>query len=89
VINLALHNDPRYSLPDEERTVKSLGMEYVLHIPVQFGAPTEADADAFFATMEQHQGGSVPDLLLIELLLKWINCLEVHTNIVETLPCCL
>lgn len=58
VINLALHDDPRYSLPDEEKMVKSLGMEYV-HIPVQFGAPTEADADAFFAAMEQHRGKKV------------------------------
>ena len=58
VINLALHNDPRYSLPDEEKTVKSLGMEYV-HIPVQFDAPDEADAAAFFAAMEQHHGAKV------------------------------
>ena len=33
VINLALHDDPRYSLPDEAGTVRSLGMGYV-HIPV-------------------------------------------------------
>jgi len=58
VINLALHDDPRYSLPDEAGTVKSFGMEYV-HIPVQFSAPTEADAEAFFAAMEQHQGKKV------------------------------
>jgi protein tyrosine phosphatase (PTP) superfamily phosphohydrolase (DUF442 family) len=58
VINLALHNDPRYSLPDEERTVKLLGMEYV-HIPVQFDAPNEVDAAAFFSAMEQHQGTKV------------------------------
>jgi uncharacterized protein (TIGR01244 family) len=58
VINLAFHNDPRYSLPDEDGTVKSLGMTYV-HIPVEFGAPSEADADAFFAAMEQHQGRKV------------------------------
>jgi hypothetical protein len=30
--------------------------------------------------------GSVPNLLLIELFLKWIKWLEAHTNIVETLP---
>jgi uncharacterized protein (TIGR01244 family) len=58
VINLALHDDPRYSLPDEAATVRSLGMEYV-HIPVQFSTPTEADADAFFAAMEQNQGTKV------------------------------
>ena len=30
--------------------------------------------------------GSVPDLLLIELLPKYIKWLETHTNIVETSP---
>ena len=54
VINLALHDDPRYSLLDEAGCVASLGMTYV-HIPVQFDAPTEADLHAFFAAMEQHQ----------------------------------
>jgi len=44
VINLALHDDPRYSLPDERSTVEKLGMSYV-HIPVRFEAPAEADAD--------------------------------------------
>ena len=55
VINLALHDDPRYSLPDEAELVKSLGMEYV-HIPVQFGAPAEEDLLAFFSVMEKNQG---------------------------------
>jgi len=55
VINLALHDDPRYSLQDEPGTVESLGMAYV-HIPVQFGAPTEADLLAFFAAMDAHRG---------------------------------
>src|SRR5689334_1301426 len=55
IINLALHDDPRYSLPDEPGTVESLGMTYV-HIPVQFGAPTEADLLAFFAAMDAHRG---------------------------------
>ena len=54
VINLALHDDPRYSLRDETGLVQSLGMRYV-HIPVQFAAPTEADLDAFIAAMEQHR----------------------------------
>ena len=58
VINLALHDDPRYSLRDETGLVKSLGMEYV-HIPVQFGAPTEADLRAFFAAMERHDGQKI------------------------------
>jgi protein tyrosine phosphatase (PTP) superfamily phosphohydrolase (DUF442 family) len=55
VINLALHDDPRYSLPDEVGTVESLGMKYV-HIPVQFDAPTEQDLRAFFTAMEKHEG---------------------------------
>jgi len=55
VINLALHDDPRYSLPDETGLVQSLGMGYV-HIPVQFAAPTQTDLHAFFAAMEQHRG---------------------------------
>jgi hypothetical protein len=32
------------------------------------------------------KNGSVPDLLLIELLPKYIKWLEAHTNIVETSP---
>jgi protein tyrosine phosphatase (PTP) superfamily phosphohydrolase (DUF442 family) len=55
VINLALHNDPRYSLPDERGTVESLGMKYV-HIPVQFKQPTLGDLEAFFTAMDEHPG---------------------------------
>ena len=51
VINLALHDDPRYSLPDEAGTVGSLGMVYV-HIPVRFDAPREAELFAFFDAMD-------------------------------------
>ena len=58
VINLALHDDPRYSLPDEAGTVKSLGMQYI-HIPVQFAAPNEPDAQAFFDAMDQHRGKKI------------------------------
>jgi len=58
VINLALHDDPRYSLRDETGLVQSLGIRYV-HIPIQFAAPTEADLDAFFAAMEQHRGRKI------------------------------
>lgn len=54
VINLALHDDPRYSLPDEAGLVKSLGMEYI-HIPVQFDAPGEAELLKFFDAMQAHQ----------------------------------
>ena len=53
VINLGLHNDPRYSLPDETGLVKSLGMTYI-HIPVQFGAPSENDLESFFNAMESN-----------------------------------
>src|SRR5450631_651317 len=62
IINLALHDDPRYSLPDEPGTVRSLGLAYV-HIPVQFAAPTEADLVAFFEAMDAHRGKKV-----------WIHC---------------
>lgn len=55
IINLALHDDPRYSLPDEPGVVKSLGLAYV-HIPVQFAAPAESDLFAFFAAMAEHSG---------------------------------
>ena len=55
VVNLALHDDKRYALPDETGTVKALGMTYV-HIPVKFNAPTEDDLMAFFTAMQEHQG---------------------------------
>jgi len=55
VINLALHDDPRYALPDEAGTVSTLGMTYV-HIPVRFDAPNEAELVAFFDAMEGHRG---------------------------------
>lgn len=55
VINLALHDDPRYSLPDEAALVQDLGMAYV-HIPVQFDHPTRADLEAFFHAMDCHAG---------------------------------
>ncbi|MGZ5786918.1 MAG: protein tyrosine phosphatase family protein [Ramlibacter sp.] len=62
VINLALHDDPRYSLPDEAGTVRSFGMNYV-HIPVQFATPTEEDLRAFFAAMDAHGSEKV-----------WVHC---------------
>jgi len=62
VINLALHDDPRYSLPDEARSVESLGMEYV-HIPVEFAAPTEDDLKAFLDAMDRHRGRKI-----------WVHC---------------
>ena len=62
VINLALHDDPKYSLPDEAGTVRGLGMTYV-HIPVQFAAPTVANLAEFFAAMEAHRGEKI-----------WVHC---------------
>ena len=50
VINLATI-DPRYSLPDEEATVTSLGMKYH-HIPVVWDHPTDADFTAFERVMK-------------------------------------
>jgi protein tyrosine phosphatase (PTP) superfamily phosphohydrolase (DUF442 family) len=58
IINLALHNDPRYSLPDETGLVASLGMTYI-HIPVQFDAPTENDLKSFFNAMESNKNKKV------------------------------
>jgi protein tyrosine phosphatase (PTP) superfamily phosphohydrolase (DUF442 family) len=58
VINLALHDDPRYSIADEPGVVRSLGMRYV-HIPVQFKAPQLADLHAFFGAMEANGGRKV------------------------------
>jgi len=58
VINLALHNDPRYSLDDEAGCVRGLGMDYV-HIPVQFNAPTEENLRAFIAAMDAHKGEKI------------------------------
>ena len=62
VINLALHDDPRYSLPDEPGTVAALGMEYV-HLPVDFSAPTEADFKAFASAFEAHADSRL-----------WVHC---------------
>ena len=58
IINLALHDDPRYSLPDETSHVESLGMEYI-HIPVQFDAPRKSDLVAFFEAMESNNGKKI------------------------------
>ncbi len=54
VINLATIS-PRYSLPDEEGLVRSLGMEYY-HIPVKWGEPTESDFQAFENLMQHISG---------------------------------
>jgi len=62
VINLALHDDPRYSLKDEASSVQRLGLEYI-HIPVQFAAPTESDLVKFFDAMDRHKHHRV-----------WVHC---------------
>ena len=62
VINIALHDDPRYSLADERGSVEALGMGYV-HIPVQLGAPTPADFDRFVTAMDAHRDGKL-----------WVHC---------------
>jgi protein tyrosine phosphatase (PTP) superfamily phosphohydrolase (DUF442 family) len=62
VINLALHDDPRYSLADEAGTVRSLGLDYV-HIPVQFAAPKQSELLAFFDAMDARTEDKV-----------WVHC---------------
>lgn len=62
VVNLALHDDPRYSLVDEAGAVRALGLEYV-HIPVRFDAPTERDLAAFFDAMDARRGKRI-----------WLHC---------------
>jgi protein tyrosine phosphatase (PTP) superfamily phosphohydrolase (DUF442 family) len=51
LINLATI-DPRYSLHDEARLARSLGLEYH-HIPVAWEQPTQDDFDAFVNVMNQ------------------------------------
>lgn len=53
VINLGLHTDRRYALPDEAGFVSSLGMDYI-HIPVRFDSPAEAELLDFIAALERH-----------------------------------
>ena len=62
IINLALHDDPRYSLKDEAASVAKLGLDYI-HIPVQFAAPTEGDLARFFDAMDRHRQRRV-----------WVHC---------------
>jgi protein tyrosine phosphatase (PTP) superfamily phosphohydrolase (DUF442 family) len=58
IINLALHDDPRYSLPDETSYIESIGMQYI-HIPVQFDAPLKSNLVDFFNTMESNKGKKI------------------------------
>jgi protein tyrosine phosphatase (PTP) superfamily phosphohydrolase (DUF442 family) len=57
VVNLGLA-DPRYCLPDEQRSVLDLGMSY-RHIPVNFESPTASDFQAFCAVMSEARGQRV------------------------------
>ena len=62
IVNIALHDDPRYSLVDEAGSVQALGLEYV-HIPVQFNAPTERDLQQFCDAMDRLSGRKI-----------WVHC---------------
>lgn len=62
IVNLALHDDPRYALADEAASVRALGLTYI-HIPVRFDAPTEGDLAAFFAVMERFRDAKL-----------WLHC---------------
>jgi len=53
VINLAVDNNPPYSLADEAEIVRSLGLTYI-HIPVKFSEPTEQDLLQFCDAMDAH-----------------------------------
>ena len=54
VVNLAT-GDAHFSLDDEARLVRSLGMTYH-HIPVAWENPQESDFAAFEAVMQEHPG---------------------------------
>jgi protein tyrosine phosphatase (PTP) superfamily phosphohydrolase (DUF442 family) len=58
VINLALHDNPEYSLPDERGTVEKLGMHYI-HIPVLFDHPTTQNLEDFFQAMRENENRKV------------------------------
>jgi protein tyrosine phosphatase (PTP) superfamily phosphohydrolase (DUF442 family) len=62
VINLALHDNPSYSLVDEPGDVGAANMGYV-HIPVQFDHPAADDLARFMAAMDTYQGRKI-----------WIHC---------------
>jgi protein tyrosine phosphatase (PTP) superfamily phosphohydrolase (DUF442 family) len=49
IVNLGLHSHEK-ALPDEAASVSRLGMKYI-HIPVDFGNPTEDDFQQFCAVI--------------------------------------
>jgi uncharacterized protein (TIGR01244 family) len=58
VINLGLHTDPAYALPDEEATVRAHGAKYV-HIPVEFGSPQLTQLRQFCRAMAEASNSKV------------------------------
>lgn len=62
VLNIALHDDPRYSLGDEEGADSSLGMRYV-HILVKFDLPSADDLRLLFVAMEENANAKL-----------WVHC---------------
>jgi protein tyrosine phosphatase (PTP) superfamily phosphohydrolase (DUF442 family) len=58
VVNLGLHENLRYALPDEPGHVRGLGMTYV-HIPVVFGHPTKPGLLRFMKAMDENSGRSM------------------------------
>lgn len=62
VINLALHDNPRYALADEPGNVTALGMKYI-HIPVPFDAPDDIELERFFAAMDENRDAKL-----------WVHC---------------
>lgn len=57
VVSLLPASSP-YALPEEDRIVSGLGLEYV-HIPVEWGDPTAADAQRFFDALDACAGRRV------------------------------
>lgn len=57
VVNLAL-SDAEYSLPNEQKTVESQGMEYI-HLPVIWQNPTAENLEAFCDVMDANQGRKI------------------------------
>ncbi len=57
VMNLGLHTSPG-ALPDEAASVQALGMSYI-YLPVDFGAPTEADYEGFREALAGLEGETV------------------------------
>jgi protein tyrosine phosphatase (PTP) superfamily phosphohydrolase (DUF442 family) len=79
VVNLGLHSHPK-ALRDEAASVAALGMRYI-HRPVEFGAPTEEDFQAFCETMEAMPDGAVH----VHCIANWRVSAFVYRHRVERL----